>query len=123
LSMRSEDIEKVLRRMENVPGVEGAALVSADGFMLASSLPPDFSEDRVAAMGAAMVSIAERVNKELNRGKFELSIISGSDGYTIATGVGLEAILVVLAAKNAKLGWVFLEVRRAAEELAQILKR
>ncbi len=123
MSMRSEDIEKVLRRMENVPGVEGAALVSADGFMLASSLPPDFSEDRVAAMGAAMVSIAERVNKELNRGKFELSIISGSDGYTIATGVGLEAILVVLAAKNAKLGWVFLEVRRAAEELAQILKR
>ena len=123
MSMRSEDIEKVLRRMENVPGVEGAALVSADGFMLASSLPPDFSEDRVASMGAAVVSIAERVNKELNRGKFELSIISGSDGYTIATGVGLEAILVVLAAKNAKLGWVFLEVRRAAEELAQILKR
>jgi len=120
--MRSEDIEKILRRMENVPGVEGAALVSADGFMLASSLPPDFSEDRVAAMGAAMVSIAERVNKELNRGKFELSIISGSDGYTIATEVGLEAILVVLAAKNAKLGWVFFEVRRAAEELAQILK-
>jgi len=121
--MRSEDIERALRKLENIPGVEGSALVSADGFMLASSLPPDFSEDRVAAMGAAMVSIAERVNKELNRGKFELSIISGSDGYTIATEVGLEAILVVLASKSAKLGWVFLEVRRTVEELAQILGR
>lgn len=123
MSMRSEDIERALRKLENIPGVEGSALVSADGFMLASSLPPDFSEDRVAAMGAAMVSIAERVNKELNRGKFELSIISGSDGYTIATEVGLEAILVVLASKSAKLGWVFLEVRRTVEELAQILGR
>ena len=98
-------------------------MVSADGFMLASSLPPEVSEDRVAAIGAAIVSISERVNKELDRGAFDLAVISGSNGYTLATGAGLEAFLVVLASKNAKLGWVFLETRRAAEELAQILGR
>ncbi|OYT51991.1 hypothetical protein B6U66_02960 [Candidatus Bathyarchaeota archaeon ex4484_135] len=112
-----------MKRLEGVPGIEGSALVSADGFMLASSLPPEMSEDRIAAMGAAMVSVAERVNRELNRGKFEMTIISGSDGYTLATDVGLEAILIVLASKNAKLGLVFYEVRRAAEDLMKILSR
>ena len=123
MALRSEEIERVLKRLESVPGLEGAALVSSDGFMLASSLPPDVSEDRVAAMGAAIVSIGERVNKELERGGFDMALISGNNGYTLATGAGIEAFLIVLASKNAKLGWVFLEVRRAAEELARILGR
>ena len=123
MTFRADEVEQVLKRLEGVPGIEGSALVSADGFMLASSLPPEMSEDRIAAMGAAMVSVAERVNRELNRGKFEMTIISGSDGYTLATDVGLEAILIVLASKNAKLGLVFYEVRRAAEDLMKILSR
>jgi len=123
MTFRAEEIEQILKRLENVPGLEGSALVSSDGFMLASSLPPDISEDRVAAMGAAMVSVAERVNKELGRGRFELAIISGGDGYTLATEVGVDAILIVLASKTAKLGLVFYEVRRAAEDLARALGR
>jgi len=123
LTFRTDEVERILKRLESVPGLEGSALISADGFMLASSLPPEMSEDRIAAMGAAMVSVAERVNRELNRGKFEMTIISGSDGYTLATDVGLEAILIVLASKNAKLGLVFYEVKRAAEDLMKILSR
>ena len=123
MTFRAEEIEQILKRLENAPGLEGSALVSSDGFMLASSLPPDISEDRVAAMGAAMVSVAERVNKELGRGRFELAIISGGDGYTLATEVGVDAILIVLASKTAKLGLVFYEVRRAAEDLARALGR
>jgi len=123
MTFRAEEIEQVLKRLENVPGLEGSALISSDGFMLASSLPPDVSEDRVAAMGAAMVSVAERVNKELGRGRFELAIISGGDGYTLATEVSVDAILIVLASKTAKLGLVFYEVRRAAEDLARALGR
>jgi len=123
MTFRAEEIEQILKRLETVPGLEGSALISSDGFMLASSLPPDVSEDRVAAMGAAMVSVAERVNKELGRGRFELAIISGGDGYTLATEVGIDAILIVLASKTAKLGLVFYEVRRAAEDLARVLGR
>jgi len=121
LAFRRDEVEQVLKRLETVPGLEGSALISSDGFMLASSLPPEMSEDRVAAMGAAMVSVAERVNRELSRGKFEMTIISGEDGYTLATDIGLEAILVVLASKNSKLGLIFYEVKRAAEDLTRIL--
>ena len=121
MALRTEEIQQVLKRLESVPGLEGSALISADGFMLASSLPPEMSEDRIAAMGAAMVSVAERVNRELSRGKFEMTIISGEDGYTLATDIGLEAILVVLASKNSKLGLIFYEVKRAAEDLTRIL--
>jgi len=121
LTFRADEVERILKRLEGVPGLEGSALISADGFTLASSLPPGVSEDRVAAMGAAMVSVAERINKELNRGRFEMSIITGSDGSTLATNIGLEAILIVLVSKTARLGLVFYEVKRAVEELTRIL--
>lgn len=121
MAFRANEVEKILKRLEGVPGLEGSALISADGFTLASSLPPGISEDRVAAMGAAMVSVAERINKELNRGRFEMSIITGSDGYTFVTNIGLEAMLIVLASKTARLGLVFYEVRKAAEELSRVL--
>ncbi len=41
-------------------GAEGAVLVSVDGLAIASVLPAGADEDRVAAMGAAILSLGER---------------------------------------------------------------
>ena len=45
----------------------------------------------------------------------------GSNGYVILMAVGQEAVLTVLARENAKLGLVFLEMRRAAQDLAKLM--
>jgi predicted regulator of Ras-like GTPase activity (Roadblock/LC7/MglB family) len=103
------------------PDVEASAVVSVDGLTIASSLPADVEEDRVAAMSAAMLSLGDRIAGELGRGALDEVYIHGNDGYVLLTSVGVEAVLTVLTRQKAKLGLVFLEMRRAAEDLERLV--
>jgi hypothetical protein len=101
--------------------IEASAIVSVDGLIIASALPSGAGEDRVAAMSAAMLSLGERIAMELGRGLLEQVYVKGDRGYVILMNVGEEAVLTVLARDQAKLGLVFLEMRRAVERLTGLL--
>lgn len=105
----------------DTPDVEASALVSVDGLVIASSLPSGVEEDRVSAMSAAMLSLGERIASELGRGLLSQVYVKGGRGYVVLTAVGEEAVLTVLARQGAKLGLVFLEMRRAAQDLETLL--
>ena len=103
----------------NTPDVEASAVVSVDGLIIAAALPTTVEEDRVAAMSAAMLSLGERIAGELGRGSLDEVYIHRDEGYVLLTSVGFEAVLTVLARRQGKLGLIFLEMRRAAEDLAK----
>jgi hypothetical protein len=96
-------------------------VVSVDGLIMASALPTGIEEDRVSAMSAAMLSLGERIAGELGRGYLDQVYIKGENGYVILMSVGEEAVLTALARKEAKLGLIFLDMRRAVEELEKIV--
>lgn len=111
-----------LRSMQAAsPEIEGSAVVSVDGLIMASALPVGSEEDRVSAMSAAMLSLGERIASELGRGSLEQVYIRGAGGYVLLTAVGQEAVLTALAREGAKLGLIFLEMRRAAEDLTRLV--
>jgi len=119
---RTEQMVERLRGLQmSTTDIEASAVVSVDGLSMASSLPAGVEEDRVSAMSAAMLSLGERIASELGRGALDEVYVKGENGYVILTAVGEEAVLTVMARAGAKLGLVFLEMRRAAEELADIL--
>jgi uncharacterized protein len=119
---RTEQLVEHLRDLQSSSGdVEAAAIVSVDGLMMASSLPADIEEDRVSAMSAAMLSLGERISSELGRGELEQVYVKGESGYVILNAIGEEAVLTVLARKNAKLGLIFLDISRAVETLTGIV--
>ena len=68
-----------------------------------------------------MLSLGERIATELNRGALDQVYIHGDDGYVILSAIGTEAVLTALAKEKAKLGLVFLEMRRAADDLSQLV--
>jgi uncharacterized protein len=119
---RTEQMVARLKDLQfSTPDVEASAVVSVDGLIIASALPPDVEEDRVSAMSAAMLSLGERIAGELGRGTLDQVYIRGGNGYVILTAVGEEAVLTVLARQDAKLGLVFLDMRRAAEDLSRLI--
>jgi uncharacterized protein len=101
--------------------VQGAALVSPDGLPLASSLPGTMDEERTSAMSAAMLSLGERIGKELARGTVEKIMVEGTDGYGILMGCGDDAVLLVLASHAAKQGLLMLDVKRTVSEIKAAL--
>lgn len=119
---RSELIVERLREMQIAsPEIEASAVVSVDGLIMASALPADVEEDRVSAMSAAMLSLGERISGELGRGMLEQVYIRGNGGFVLLTAVGEEAVLTALARENARLGMIFLEMRRAAQDLVKLV--
>ena len=119
---RDELIVNRLREMQQAsPEIEASAVVSVDGLIMASALPSGVEEDRVSAMSAAMLSLGDRISGELGRGVLEQVYIRGDSGFVILTAVGQEAVLTALARVDAKLGLIFLEMRRAAEDLVRLV--
>lgn len=103
--------------------VEASALVSVDGLMIASSLPGGYEEDRISAMSAAIISLGARISNELGRGDLEQCYVKGALGYVILTSVGEEAVLTVMARKEARLGLIFLDVARTVQDLQLLIAR
>lgn len=111
-----------LREMQfSSPDIEGSAIVSIDGLNIASNLHADVEEDRVSAMTAVMLSLGERIAFELGRGLLNQVYIRGKNGYVILMSVGEDAVLTAMARKEAKLGIILLDMRRAVEDLIKLI--
>ncbi len=122
MSNRAIEIQTILRDLvSSTPDVEGAAVVSADGLVVASALSAGTDEDRVSAMAAAMLSLGERTAKELARGDLEQVYVKGTNGYIVLMNAGSENMLEAIAGSGAKLGMVLLDMKRAAAALARMI--
>lgn len=120
--MRKDMFQQVLEELKSSSAdVEASALISTDGLMIASALPQSMDEDRVGAMSAALLSLGDRAARELVRGTLERVLLQGQQGYVIMSSAGSEAVLTVLAKPNAKLGLLFLDIKRAAEALSKLV--
>jgi predicted regulator of Ras-like GTPase activity (Roadblock/LC7/MglB family) len=122
MASRTEEMVRHLKAMQmNTPDIEASAVVSVDGLIMASALPADVEEDRVSAMSAAMLSLGERIASELRRGQLDQVFVRGENGFVLLTSIGEEAVLTALAHSKAKLGLVFLDMKRTANELVRLV--
>ena len=118
----SDQLDEVLSNFErNVPHVQATAVVSTDGLVIASRLPDQVEEDRIGAMGAAILSISSRSGDELDRGDMERVLIEGESGYILIRSIGEDAILVALVEKDVRLGMLFYECKKCIEKLTELL--
>jgi predicted regulator of Ras-like GTPase activity (Roadblock/LC7/MglB family) len=114
-------VDRLRELQASSPDIEASAIVSVDGLSIASALPQGVEEDRVSAMSAAMLSLGERIATELGRGSLEQVYIKGEKGYVVLMSVGQDAVLTALAREQAKLGLIFLDMRRATQDLAKLI--
>ncbi len=115
-------LDTILNDFErNIPHVQATAVVSTDGLVIASRLPAEVEEDRIGAMGAAILSISTRSGGELDRGEMVRVLIEGTEGYILIRSVGEYAILVALVEKEVRLGLLFYEANKCIDLLTDVL--
>ncbi len=120
--MRADVMTAILSELNgSTADIEASAVLSTDGLMMASMLPAGLDEDRVGAMSAAMLSLGERTARELARGELEQVLVKGGRGYVLMTHAGPEAVISVLLRSNARLGLIFLDVKRSADSISKII--
>jgi len=118
---KAEELNEILRNLRSSSSdIEACAVVSEDGLMIASLLPQGLEEERIAAMSAVMMSMGTRTAQELQRGSLEQLFVKGDKGYIIGVYAGPHALLLALAKEDAKLGLIFFDLSKAAEETRKI---
>lgn len=120
--MRQEMLNTILADLNSAStDIEASAVISVDGLAIATLLKSDMDEDRVGAMSAAMLALGDRTASELARGELEQVMIKGSSGYVILIYAGKDAVLCSIARKEAKIGLVFLDMKRAAQNISELI--
>ncbi len=114
-------VDRLQELQASSPDIQASAVVSVDGLTIASALPQGVEEDRVSAMSAAMLSLGERIASELGRGSLEQVYIKGEEGYVMLMSIGEDAVLTTLSRAQAKLGLIFLDMRRATEDISELM--
>ncbi|MFW9930334.1 MAG: roadblock/LC7 domain-containing protein [Candidatus Thorarchaeota archaeon] len=127
----SDDISNKLTQIETllndcktrINDIQGLLLVSREGLPISASLSTneETDEDRLSAMTAAALNLAERVVAELDKGNLKEMIVKGDAGLVIIIQVGLEAVLTGTTLSDAKLGLILLEMKRTAKSISQIM--
>lgn len=119
---RGEAIANILKELETKStDIEGAAVISTEGLVIASAMPEKMEEEHVAAISAIVLSLGERIVFELARGTLEQVYTKGEKGYVLIFSCGTDALLVIIATQFAKLGMVFLDAKRTSKELIKYL--
>jgi len=120
MSARSEKIKAILYELEKNSEISNSAVVSLKGQMMASALHKDVDERGVAAMTAALTSVAIRVGDTLKSGKTRSIIITGKDRLIIVHQLA-QAVLISLAPADAKIGLIDFEVNAALDKIKMVL--
>ena len=117
-----ETLDVILKKLLSaIPEVKAAAIVSVEGLPIASALPQGIDETRIAAMTAALLSLAERAIQEMRKGDFEQVYVKGTDGYLLVLAAGQNAVLTVSTTKDVRLGLIFLDCKRTCDKIAKLI--
>ena len=118
----AQKCQELLRTFSNSGGpIQGCALVSNDGCIIASVLDEgEVDEDRFGVMCASLLSLARRAASEIRRGDLRQIILDGSLGPMLLTRVGTLGLLAVATSPKANLGEVILSTRNTARALAEL---
>ena len=122
MATKTEKITEILRGLRvSSPDIIGAAIVSLDGFLIAVVAPSEIDEELVGGMAAALLGVGERISTQLMRAPLNQIFVKSEKGYVILNALGEDAVIVLLVSSEAKLGLIFLELRRMVPELQKVI--
>jgi predicted regulator of Ras-like GTPase activity (Roadblock/LC7/MglB family) len=129
---RTDLLEAALKKLcSKLVGVQGAVIVSIEGFVVASYTPRESDMDdeegptsspQVAAMAATLIALGERTLSRLAQGEMLRLLIEGNDGGMLVVPANRRASVAVMVGREAKMGLVLYALQQAAGKISDILE-
>lgn len=117
--MYRDPADAILHNLNQSADILASAIVSTDGLPIATALRNDMDEDRISAMAAAMLALGMRSAQEVLCGNLNHSIIHTDNGYMLLFQATDSVMLTITTTRDAKLGMVLFEAKRALQDLAR----
>jgi len=116
------ELKETLRVLRGAsPYIMGSAVVTSEGFVIASELPDETTEKKVTIMAMAMLTLGQETTSELDSSDLERVLVESKDSYIVLINAGPSAVLAAVANKEAVLGMLFLATKKAVAEIKELL--
>jgi len=119
---KKEKLTQILQKLMSSGNVEGAAVITRDGLLIASELSEGIDGDTFAAMSATMAGAAETAIQELKKTSADRIIVESKNTKLITVGAGEQAILACIVNPDAKLGLILMEMKKAVDDIKKEVK-
>ncbi len=119
---KKEALTKILQKLTSTGDIEGAAVITRDGLLIASELSSGIDGDTFAAMSATMTGAAETAVQELKKSSPDRVIVESNNTNLVTAGAGEQAILACIVSPDAKLGIILLEMKKASKDIEKEVK-
>ena len=116
-----EKLQEILADLVEVSGIKVAVCVGRDGFVIDAAAAETSDTEAIGAMVSTGMGSAESVGRELGLAEMDQAMMEYKNGIVMMTALGSDALLVVVASKDANLGGIRLQVRRSAPKLVEAL--
>jgi predicted regulator of Ras-like GTPase activity (Roadblock/LC7/MglB family) len=128
---KTDLLEEALKELcAKLEGVQGAVIVSIEGFVVAAYTPREGEMDeegptsspQVAAMAATLIALGERTLARLAQGEMLRLLIEGNDGGMLVVPANRRASVAVMVGRDAKMGLVLYALQQSAGKISSILE-
>ena len=111
-------MKEILTSLNETLAARGSLIVSADGLLVASAVARGVQVERLAAMGAAILSDVRKSLAAAGMSEFTQCEVAAEQGKVILVAAG-PVYLLVLTGPNLEIGPGSVEIRSAARQVAK----
>jgi predicted regulator of Ras-like GTPase activity (Roadblock/LC7/MglB family) len=115
--VNDQAVARTLELLTHVPGVRGAMIADAEtGVPVVAELAAGVEERALAAMASALYKRTADAIRTAEFGRLRVAQLEAADGHVLIAGAG-TLLVVVLTERDAQLGLVRVQAKRAAREV------
>jgi predicted regulator of Ras-like GTPase activity (Roadblock/LC7/MglB family) len=116
------DLDRVLGDLRALSeDIESCAVLSGDGDLISSSHGPGVERERVGAILAALVNLAERLARESGKGHISQLRIDTGGGHLLVVRLDGGGVLAATTDQEARVGLVLYDMRNSRGEVEKSL--
>lgn len=119
---KKEKLDRVLTKFMQVGQISAVGIVSAEGLLITSIMPPDMNERIVGALCSTIMASAETASSQMGTGIVDEVNVKTERGILLLKPAGEKALLVALAEAKAQFGLITVEIEMRAKQVQEILE-
>jgi len=119
---KKEKLDKVLTKFMQVGQISAVGIVSAEGLLITSIMPPGMNERIVGALCSTIIASAQTASSQMGTGEVAEVNVKTEHGVLLLMPAGEKALLFALAEVEAQLGLVTVEIEIRAKQVREILE-
>ena len=119
---KKEKLDQVLTKFMQVGQIKAAGIVSVEGLLITSIMPPDMNERIVGALCSTIIASAETASSQMGTGAVTEVSVKTEHGILLLKPAGQKALLFALAEVEAQFGLITLEIEIRGKQVQDILE-